>query len=549
LHGWVRWKEGYQDAASAIATNVLGLMFMIMFLEVKKWSNTFYRLNVGLMLLIGISGIILLHLQNNLIFDLLGIYGIIEVILMVITSIQATRKNVPQAGFFLAAYTIFGFFIIWFILNLFRILPYGFVSQYAIHLGYGLSVVILSCGVGVRINTYYKKLLKKEQDEQELIKRKNEELEQQVAIRTEFLAEKEGNLRAIIENHTNAIWLVNANYELIDNNSVFEKGWELAYNQKLELGKSMIDQMPVQNLKAQWKIRYDSTLEGNPGTYYDQYIISGKTRHFEIKTFPIFQDNEVRGVSIFSSDITERIESQNRLENQNIMLKKVNQELDSFVYSASHDLKAPLASVLGLINISRMEKSLKEKEKYYSMMETSIKRLDQFIKDIIDYSRNARTENISEKVDLKEIIESVFEDLRYIYKKEKVEVKLDLDLKADVYSDPMRLKVIIRNILSNALKYGCTKPKNNVIEIEASAGKKKVNISIKDFGPGINKKHHDKLFDMFYRASESTSGTGLGLYIVKETVTKLGGQVSVSSEPKQGTTFSVQLPNEINNKT
>ncbi|QSE98240.1 7TM diverse intracellular signaling domain-containing protein [Fulvivirga lutea] len=549
LHAWVRWKEGYQDAASAVASNVLGVMFMIMFLDVKKWSSVFYKLNVGFMFLVGISGIILLQLEHDIIFDLLGLYGIIQVLLMVSTSIQAKRKNVPQAGYFLVAYILFGFFIVWFILSLFRILPYGFISQYAIHLGYGISVIVLSYGVGVRINSYYKKLLKKEQEEQELIKRKNEELEQQVAIRTEFLAEKEGNLRSIIDNNTNAIWLVNNKYELIDYNNIFAKGWEAAYDQKLELGKSIIDQMPVQNLKVQWKVRYDTTMEGKPGTYYDQYIIGNKTRHYEIKTFPIFQDDEVRGVSLFSADITERIEWQNKLENQNLMLKKVNQELDSFVYSASHDLKAPLASVLGLINISRLEQNPKEKEKYYTMMETSIKRLDQFIKDIIDYSRNARTENVREKVDLKSVMANVFEDLRYIYEKEKVDVQLNIDQKAELYSDPMRLKVIVRNILSNALKYGCIKPKKNIIEIDASISKKKVNISIKDYGPGIDKVHHDQLFDMFYRASESTSGTGLGLYIVKETVTKLGGRVSVSSEPKKGTTFSLFLPNEINNES
>lgn len=543
-HGWIRWKDGFQDAAAALCSNVLGLMFMILFLEVKNWSNKLYKLNVWFMLSQGALALIFLQMRDFAVFDILALFGLAQIFLTIFTSVMAVRQRIPQAEYYLTAYAIFGVFVVWFILSLFRVVPYGFVAQYSIHLGYGFSVLILSYGVGVRIYSVYIELLKKEQEKQEIIKQKNEELEEQVTLRTNFLAEKEGNLRAIIDNHTNAIWLINDRYELIDCNTVFRDDWKTTFDKELELGISIVDQIPIENLKARWKVRFDVTLDGKAGIYNDKYKIGEELVHLEIKTFPIYQDGVVRGASIFSSDVTERINAQNRLENQNDMLKKVNQELDSFVYSASHDLKAPLASVLGLINISRIEKDEQEKQNYYNMMETSVKRLDQFIMDIIDYSRNARTNPEATKVDLKSILDNVFEDLRYIYEKDRVKVNINIDQINDLYTDPTRLRVIIRNILSNALKYGCPDPENNVIDIDASIGEKSLLLTIADHGPGINEEYQPHLFDMFYRASETTSGTGLGLYIVKETVAKLNGQITLKSKIKEGTSFTIEIPNE-----
>ena len=544
-HGWIRWKEGFQDAASALCSNVLGLMFMILFLEVKNWSNKLYKINIGFMLSQGVFALIFLQLRDFTVFDILALFGLFQIGLTIFTSILAVRNKVSQSEYYLAAYSIFGFFVIWFILSLFRVVPYGFVAQYSIHLGYGFSVLILSYGVGVRIYSVYIELLKKEQEKQEIIKQKNEELEEQVTLRTNFLAEKEGNLRAIIDNHTNAIWLINDRYELIDCNTVFKDDWKTTFGKELIIGVSMVDQIPVENLKVRWKVRFDVALEGKTGVYNDEYTIADQRVHLEIKTFPILQDGIVRGVSLFSSDVTERIYAQNKLENQNEMLTKVNQELDSFVYSASHDLKAPLASVLGLINISRMENDEKERQNYFNMMETSVKRLDQFIMDIIDYSRNARTNPEASKVDLKQILDNVFEDLRYIYEKERVKININIDQTNDLYTDPTRLRVIIRNILSNALKYGCPDPKSNTIDIEASVGAKNFELTITDHGPGIYEEYQPHLFDMFYRASETTSGTGLGLYIVKETVSKLEGKISMKSKLKVGTSFTIELPNKL----
>ncbi len=545
LHFWVEWKQGLQDAASTAIANILAMMFTIAFLEIKSWSKRVYFVAIIYTLLTGFISLILLLLHNPIIFDVLSIASLIQIVFTIYAGVRGVKNRIPQAGFFLWANIAHGFFIVFFTLSMFRVIPYNFLAQYAIHLAYGSSAIILSYGLGVRMYSFYKKLLEQEVEKQEIIKQKNEELEEQVTIRTNYLTEKEGNLRSILDNHNNAIWLIDEQYQLIEFNTVFNRDWEMAYGKSLERGKSMVEQIPIHNLKSLWKVRFDAALDGEPGVYQDTYTLDNQRHIYEIRTFPIIQDKKVRGVSLFSANITERINAQNQLKEQNEMLKKVNQELDRFVYSASHDLKAPLASVLGLINIAKLEKDENARHQYYEMMAVSIARLDQFIKDIVDYSRNARLELEYKKVDIKEVIQSSFEDLKFAIEDKQLTPKINIESKAELYTDEVRLRMIVRNLLSNALKYGCTSPTDNVINIDAKVTEEKLNFSITDFGPGIDKKHHEALFDMFYRATEISMGTGLGLYIVKETVEKLSGKVAIDSELGKGATFIVELPNEF----
>ncbi|WP_185153513.1 7TM diverse intracellular signaling domain-containing protein [Fulvivirga lutimaris] len=543
LHFLVTWKSGYLEAATATITHVLGLMFMLKFLDVHKWSIKFYWTVAGFMLFTGFAGLILLLMREQIIFDFLSYAGLIQLTLVIIGGVRGVLNKAPQAGYFLGANIVFGIFIILFILNMFRLVPYSFLVQYSIHFGYGLSVIILSFGLGVRIYSVYQELLHKEQEKQELITQKNEELEEQVTIRTNYLSEKESNLRAILDNNNNSIWFVDDQYQLIDYNIKFAESWKAFYGTELKLGVSMLDQIPVENLKSQWKIRYDSVLEGNGNTYEDNFNVAGRLKTFEINLFPIIQNEKVVGVTVFTSDITDRIEAQTILKDQNVMLTKVNQELDRFVYSASHDLKAPLASILGLINIAKVEKDDKGRQQYFEMMETSITRLDQFIKDIIDYSRNARIEIAADKIDIKNVIDGCFDDLKYAMVKDKISPNINISATAELYSDHTRLRMVIRNIISNALKYGSPKETNNPLDITVDINKERLILNIKDYGPGIAKKYHDKLFDMFFRANEQAMGTGLGLYIVKETVHRLNGKIKLKSEKNKGAEFIIEIPN------
>lgn len=244
-------------------------------------------------------------------------------------------------------------------------------------------------------------------------------------------------------------------------------------------------------------------------------------------------------------DISESKENQRKLQEQNEELTKINNELDRFVYSASHDLKAPLASVLGLINIAKMEKNTEMFLHYLDMMEQSVHKLDNFIKDIIDYSRNSRLEIVCEPIDLQKLVDEIYENLNYLEKSIFIKKNTRIQAESPFYTDSKRLSIILNNLLSNAINYHNVRKLNPFINMEATITAKEAKIEVSDNGLGIAHEHLGKIFDMFYRASYDSKGSGLGLYIVKETIQKLGGRISVHSELGQGTKFTLIIPNHI----
>lgn len=226
-------------------------------------------------------------------------------------------------------------------------------------------------------------------------------------------------------------------------------------------------------------------------------------------------------------------------------LEKTNQELDRFVYSVSHDIKAPLASVLGLVNLIRISKG-DEIETNLKLMERSINKLNGFVQDILEYSRNSRLTVKKDPINIKQQVESAREDLKHMELAEDVELITSYNIPTPVFSDESRLQSVLKNLLSNAVKYHNPDKEKSWVKVDVSADSKRIYIQISDNGNGIGEKSLPHVFDMFYRASEKSSGSGLGLYIVKETVQKMGGSIHVTSIENEGTTFDLTLPNLAN---
>ncbi len=242
-------------------------------------------------------------------------------------------------------------------------------------------------------------------------------------------------------------------------------------------------------------------------------------------------------------DITERKLAEERVLQSNEKLLKINRELDRFVYSASHDLRAPLTSIIGLINLSKMEEVPTVIREYLGLMKKSADKLDNFIQDLTNFSRNARTEIKHERIDFQEMVDTIFEQHKFMDEDKQVELKSTIDQEVDFYSDGNRLQVMFSNLISNAVKYNNSKADRALVEINVAVDAEKAQVRIADNGIGIGAEHLDRIFEMFYRATNERQGSGLGLYIVKETVDKLKGQVQVTSEQGVGTTFTFIIPN------
>ncbi|MCK6617001.1 MAG: HAMP domain-containing histidine kinase [Cyclobacteriaceae bacterium] len=230
------------------------------------------------------------------------------------------------------------------------------------------------------------------------------------------------------------------------------------------------------------------------------------------------------------------------LRESNRMLQKVNEELDRFVYSTSHDLRAPLASVTGLINLSLNNSNPEEVRSYLGMMHTRIKSLDGFIKDITDYSRNNRLNIAYDSVNLHGLANEVWESLRYSTEALGIRFINELPESLIIENDARRLRVVFTNLLSNAIRYHDHRKEQRYIRLYHQVTATSFSFHVEDNGQGIAPEIQKRVFDMFYRGNESSQGSGLGLYIVKETVGKLSGSVQLQSVPRQGSTFSVILP-------
>jgi len=235
------------------------------------------------------------------------------------------------------------------------------------------------------------------------------------------------------------------------------------------------------------------------------------------------------------------------IQKQNTELIQLNKELDVFVYRTSHDLRAPLTSTLGLIEVLKMEENPERFRQYLDLQEQSLNKLDNFIQDILNYSRNTRLDVASEPVDFQALTEEVFSLYQHLDNYEIMDKRLSISQEQEFYSDKNRINIVLNNLVSNAFRYYNPREPFPFIEVKIVTYENEAQITVKDNGLGIDEKHHKKIFDMFYRASNHAKGTGLGLFIVQESVQKLKGELKLKSQPGEGSTFIIHLPNNKRN--
>ena len=240
--------------------------------------------------------------------------------------------------------------------------------------------------------------------------------------------------------------------------------------------------------------------------------------------------------------IHQRKVAEERIKMQNRMLEKTNLELDNFVYSASHDIRSPLTSILGLINIASKTNDADEIQECLKLMKSRIFRLDDFLEDILDFSRNIRTGKKLSEINLLFFIEDILKGNEFGEGFDRMDVKVMIPSDFEVISDPIRLTVIIKNMISNAVRFANAREENPWLRISALSVDENFQLIIEDNGEGIREDLKGKIFDMFYRASEKSKGSGLGLYIVKEMIEKLNGNIKVHSKFGEGSQFIVEIP-------
>jgi len=247
-------------------------------------------------------------------------------------------------------------------------------------------------------------------------------------------------------------------------------------------------------------------------------------------------------------DISNQVESENTLKASNEQLAKVNQQMEKFLYSTSHDLRSPITSILGLVNLVQMESKDPIVLDYMEKIESSTQKLDKVIQDIMSFSRSTYTRLKSERIDFEMLAWKTFNQYRNHSEIKKIHFEVKAGANFPFYSDIERLEIIFDNIIRNAIQFYDSNKSRSFIQVKIITQRDYAKIEFIDNGIGIAKQYLDSIFTMFYKASHTSKGAGLGLYIVKETLEKLEGTVSVESEIGFGTVLRVTIPNDHKGK-
>jgi len=279
--------------------------------------------------------------------------------------------------------------------------------------------------------------------------------------------------------------------------------------------------------------------------FYDALVAEGKVNDFEFsvrgnpsKTYTI-SCKEFKNQGVIEGVLQDVSHQKNSLKK----LQDLNNELDTFLYRSSHDLRAPLTSILGLSELIRVENNIDEIKSYNDKIKERIKGMDSLLRGLSIVAFNNAAPLRTEKKVLTEFLFEIAEKYKRRY--EGVVLTCKSYLKNEfVNTDYDRFAIVIENILDNAFKFSKEFTENATIQIELTEGDSSVKIDVKDNGPGIAQYNLANVFDLFFKATYNNNGSGLGLFLVKSVMDRLQGVVEIYSEINKGTTVILELPKE-----
>lgn len=227
-------------------------------------------------------------------------------------------------------------------------------------------------------------------------------------------------------------------------------------------------------------------------------------------------------------------------------LKQRNKELDEYVYRISHEVRAPISSIMGLFYLLKNlenENDIATIKHYLRLIEQSINKLDIFIRSVLQYAATKDFEPQIEEINFEKLINDCIKEFFPQGVSEKIKIHTHIHTSTPFFSDIGLLKTVFRNLLENAIKYAKSNVTEHIIAISVEGNAAQASIQFADNGIGIPKQYQEKIFDMFYRANDYSNGSGLGLYIVKLAIERLDATIRLESEEDKGTTFFLEIPN------
>jgi two-component system, chemotaxis family, CheB/CheR fusion protein len=328
----------------------------------------------------------------------------------------------------------------------------------------------------------------------------------------------------------------------VDNNLIVRKFTPAAIKQ-INLKESDVGR-PLSDIST--NIKFSTLIDDirnviSTSTANEKEVQTTDGRWYQMVIVPYIkeQDNQNGGAIITFNDITELKKVQDKLT-------KINSDHDTFIYSASHDLKGPLNNVSGLIASLKDVNDPQAAKEITGLIDVSVAKLKETINELSDISKIENEIDENENINLKDLLEEVELSIKDILLKSKVKINIDFK-EPEIPFSRKNLRSILLNILSNAIKYR-SPDRELELNIRTERSNSFIILSIQDNGLGLDKNKIDEVFSKFKRRHNHVEGSGIGLYLVKKMITNAGGKIEVESELGKGSTFSVYFKNNQKDK-
>jgi PAS domain S-box-containing protein len=344
--------------------------------------------------------------------------------------------------------------------------------------------------------------------------------------------ENAGMFKELVENSDNIVIVTDTSFNIRYISSAVVKSFEIK-------PENLVGRNVFEFVKADRILQWKECLREQSSSFSEEISLNtakGKA-YFDIHVSKLLSPYNSEGLTLQLHDITEKKNKENEL-------MRSNQQLDQVIYKTTHDLKAPILSALGLVNMAE-HATTEEKAQYLHLIKRSLMKLDSYIEEMNNFFRNEKLAIQRDYIDLYALLADELEDMRSLAFAKNVNISYEINGDIDLYSDSIRVKTILTNLVSNAIKYSDPKKKEPFIRIFVLLNEDFCQIRVEDNGIGIAPKYQEKIFDLFFRATDQSQGTGLGLFIVNDTIKKLRGTIEVTSMLDQGSTFLIKIPNQI----
>jgi PAS domain S-box-containing protein len=247
--------------------------------------------------------------------------------------------------------------------------------------------------------------------------------------------------------------------------------------------------------------------------------------------------NGTDAIYVAAQDITERKKMEEKLT-------ATNKELELFIYKASHDIRGPLTSVMGLVNVSKLEIQDEKPRKYLDMIDTATKKLDYILGELMKAMKIKDVTLFNDNINFEELTEDVLKIFRHFPGFERLLINKSIAIEGNFLSNKPIIETILQNLIENAIKYQRISVEDPFLEIDIKGNEKGVKLAVRDNGLGIEDTFQSQIYNMYFKANENSKGSGLGLYLVKKAVEKLHGEITLKSKLGEGTLFEVLIPSQ-----